>query len=747
LSRKPAPKPRRNRTQILWKRWAEPRKLAVAFGTGLFIAVLLTIDLIPDKVNVRAGDIAREDVFAPRYVHYQDQLRTREMRRRARESVPKIYAAIQDAESGARRDTAEFFNAAERIAASGGGIPIQRRVQILQKEAHGISAEIAELALTLQPPHLRQARLEADRLAADVMSRPIPDDQPAALEEARNQARTRAVSPTLVPPARRVVAEVVAANIVPNQFYDARGTKEARDREDALVPVQYNTIHKGDRILRKGDRVTVEHIIELAELGLVRQEINWATTVSLVLLAFGLVSAFCLYLNQFHPQRLRRFSDLLLLSVVVCSSLLLFRIGSSAFGLQFAPDRLGFVGTVCSAMGAMVIAALLSPQIAVFVGVALGLLTSVMVGGELKFAILSIVSSLVAVQCVSNIRDRAAIGRACLIVATTNVATALIAHGATKADFSGEILQNALWGFAGGFVSVLLFYLFAAWLERPFRLTTHLTLLELSDASHPLLRRLALEAPGTHSHSVIVGNLAEAAAEAIGADSLFCRVASYYHDIGKVIRPHFFVENQSSENRHNSINPSLSCLVVTSHVKDGVELAEEYRLPPPIINIIREHHGTCLIKYFYHRAMTSGAEENTTALEYQFRYEGPRPQTKESGIIMIADSTEAASRTLEKPTPGRIRDLIERIVRDRLSDGQLDECDLTFKDLEKIISSMTRLLTSLLHARVEYPAGSTSDLRKLAADGAANKEPVGAAKALSDTPETAGTTLGEPAGL
>jgi putative nucleotidyltransferase with HDIG domain len=228
---------------------------------------------------------------------------------------------------------------------------------------------------------------------------------------------------------------------------------------------------------------------------------------------------------------------------------------------------------------------------------------------------------------------------------------------------------------------------------------------------------------------------------------LFCRVASYYHDIGKVIRPHFFVENQSSENHHNNINPSLSSLIVTSHVKDGVELAEEYKLPPPIIAIIREHHGTCLIKYFYHRAVTSGADETAPGLEYQFRYEGPRPQTKESGIIMLADSVEAASRTLEKPTPGRIRDLIERILRDRLSDGQLDECELTFKDLEKIISTMTRSLTSLLHARVEYPAGDTRDLRKLAADGAVDKQAVGSGKALADTPETAAGGFGRPPGV
>src|SRR5262249_8991743 len=271
------------------------------------------------------------------------------------------------------------------------------------------------------------------------------------------------------------------------------------------------------------------------------------------------------------------------------------------------------------------LASLLCPQIAVFVGVALALLTSVMVGSELRFAILSIVSSLVGVQAVTTIRNRAGILLAVVTVSAANVVTALVAQSATQGTLPDDLGQSALWAVMGGVTSVGLFVLFAAWLERPFRLTTHLTLLELSDPSHPLLRRLAMEAPGTYHHSIIVGNLAEAAAEAAGADGLFCRVASYYHDIGKVIRPHFFVANQSADNRHNSINPSLSSLVVASHVKDGVELAEEHRLPPPIISIIREHHGTCLIKYFYHRAVTGG-EDSTPALEYQFRYEGPRPQ-------------------------------------------------------------------------------------------------------------------------
>jgi cyclic-di-AMP phosphodiesterase PgpH len=742
LSTRPPQKKRRSRAGIIWKRWGDWRKIAIALVTGLFISALLTIQLLPDKVSLRVNDVAVEDVIAPRYVRYEDQNKTAFMRKLAASQVPRVYLTILGANGDARQNATRFFDMVDRLRANPSRLPDEKRVAYLRKQVTSLTEEQARSLLHVPADELNRARAAADSLVEEAQAQAISTE---TIEQAKLTVRNHALDQSqLPPPVRRVVGQIAASSLLPNQYYNAAETKDAQEREKARVPAQYETIRRGDLILRKGEKVTLEHLTKLTALGLIRERIDFITAISLVLLSFGLVALFCLYLNQFHPKVLRSLPNLVLISVVVTGCLLLFRITSTALGLRFSGDQLGYLGMSTSALGAMLIAALLCPQVAVFTGVSLGILTSVLVGAELKFAILSIVSSLVAVQCVTQIRNRADILRAGVIVSVVNVITAMVAQGATQSNLPEELLQNAMWASFGGFGSVLLFGFFAAWLERPFRLTTPLTLLELSDPSHPLLRRLQMEAPGTYHHSIIVGNLAEAAAEAIGADGLFCRVASYYHDVGKIIRPHFFVENQLSENRHNTINPSLSSLVVTSHVRDGVELAEEHRLPPPLINIIREHHGTCLIKYFYHQAVTSSGEESTHALEYQFRYEGPRPQTKESGVIMIADSVEAASRALDKATPGRIRDLIDRIVRDRLADGQLDECELTFKDLEKITSSMTRSLTSLLHARVEYPAGDTSDLRRLAADGGAGKEPVGVRKALSDTPETAAAPFVRP---
>jgi len=229
-----------------------------------------------------------------------------------------------------------------------------------------------------------------------------------------------------------------------------------------------------------------------------------------------------------------------------------------------------------------------------------------------------------------------------------------------------------------------------------------------------------MEAPGTYTHSMAVGHLAETAAEAIGADSLAARVASYYHDIGKIRRPHFFIENQRVENVHDRINPTLSTLVITSHIKDGVDIAKEYRLPKLVQDIIAQHHGTSLVQYFY--SQFAGEQDPSTALEQQFRYSGPKPQTKEAAIVMLADSVEAASRCLDKPTPAKIEMLVNRVVADKLHDGQLDECDLTFKELSKITVSFARALVGTMHARIEYHDVTGGEARKVVANGSVDSE-------------------------
>jgi hypothetical protein len=243
------------------------------------------------------------------------------------------------------------------------------------------------------------------------------------------------------------------------------------------------------------------------------------------------------------------------------------------------------------------------------------------------------------------------------------------------------------------------------YLERLFNITTNFTLFELSDLNAPLLKNLLLKAPGTYHHSLLVGNIAESAANDVGASPLLIRVASYYHDIGKMIRPEYFIENQteSERNRHESLRSTLSVSILRSHIKDGVEIAKRNKLPQAVIEIIQQHHGASVMAYFYHQAKEKETNGKVEFKKSEFSYLGPKPQSKEAAIVMLADSVEAASRTLIKPTAMRIERLVKKIIDDKFISGELDECDLTLKDLNKIAQAFTRILITLFHARVEYP--------------------------------------------
>jgi len=254
-------------------------------------------------------------------------------------------------------------------------------------------------------------------------------------------------------------------------------------------------------------------------------------------------------------------------------------------------------------------------------------------------------------------------------------------------------------------------------------LTTSSKLLELSNPNQPILRRLLMEAPGTYHHSIIVGNLAESAADAIGANSLLARVGAYYHDIGKIKRPYFFIENliNNNENPHDKLAPTLSTLILTAHIKDGLEFAKEYKLPKIITDIIAQHHGTSLISFFYHKAAENEKAENLNKAD--FSYEGPKPQSKEAAIVMLADSVEAGVRSLKNPTPGRMEAFVRKVIKDKLEEGQLEESDLTFRELDTIVQAFLRVLNGIFHSRIEYPDQVLKEIeRRKVKDGAPRKQ-------------------------
>jgi putative nucleotidyltransferase with HDIG domain len=374
-------------------------------------------------------------------------------------------------------------------------------------------------------------------------------------------------------------------------------------------------------------------------------------------------------------------------------------------GTTLTPE-LGFLGFAPLIAGGMLLSVLIHPLLALYVFAVL--LAGVAVSRGLPAFTLGAVGlagwgAILAIASMRRRTDMFWAGGLLSVLLTAGAFGTALGASASWVDALG----SGLWGVATGVGAVALFWLGLTLLERPFRLATPMTLLELAALEHPLLRQLRDQAPGTYFHSQQVGQLAEEAALAIGADSLLARVAGYYHDIGKLSKPEFFIENQNGvETLHAGINPTLSARIIAAHVREGVELARQHGLPTAVCDIIAQHHGTSLITYFYHQAVGGGHDP---VLEQHFRYEGPKPQTREAAIVMLADTVEAASRVLGDVTPARLANFVHEMIEMRRQDGQLDECNLTFRDLSLIEEAFVRVLVAARHRRIEYPSGARQD--------------------------------------
>lgn len=442
---------------------------------------------------------------------------------------------------------------------------------------------------------------------------------------------------------------------------------------------------------------------------------EWVARVLIALAQVGLLAAL------FHGTGLLRPTGLALRSPIAHSTrevglVLVFLVGLlslvgvraaslAAQGAVLTPE-LGFLGFAPLIAGGMLLSVLIHPLLALHVFAVL--LTGVAVVCGLPALTLGVVglAGWSAILTIAPMRRRTDMFWAGALLTALLIAGAFGASLGTSAAWT-DALSSGLWGIATGVGAVALFWLGLTLLERPFRLATPMTLMELASLEQPLLRELRDKAPGTYFHSQQVGQLAEEAALAIGADPLLARVAGYYHDIGKLNKPDFFIENQNGvESLHARINPTLSARIIAAHVREGVELARRHRLPTAVCDIIAQHHGTTLITYFYHQAVGDGHDP---VLEQHFRYEGPKPQTREAAIVMLADSVEAASRVLGDVTPARLANFVREMIEMRRQDGQLDECNLTFRDLRLIEEAFVRVLVASRHRRIDYPGGAKQD--------------------------------------
>ncbi len=422
------------------------------------------------------------------------------------------------------------------------------------------------------------------------------------------------------------------------------------------------------------------------------------------------------------PGILKQNSRILLISIISILSLasvraILFVNSQFAF---LSDDLIIFIIPLC--ITPLLTTILLGSKTGIVTGCWNSIAISFLMGGDFRVLLIGVIATTVSAQTARNVKTRTKIIKTGLLLGLCKF---ILVFSETAVNWQtsevSTVLHQTITCIAGGLLSAVVVLILLPLFESLFRITTNITLFELTDLGHPLLQRLAIEAPGTYHHSLVVANLAQAAADEIEANSLLTRICSYFHDVGKLTKPDFFAENiQLEENPHDNLPPSMSTLVITAHVKEGLSLAILNKLPPPILDVIREHHGTSLLSYFHHKAKSQlefelgqaedASKNGQTKLdEGDFRYPGPKPTTRESGIICLADPVEAASRSMKKKTPGHIESMINDIVLTRLSDGQLDDCCLTLSELTKIKRSFVFTLTNMMHGRVPYPEDENRD--------------------------------------
>ncbi len=656
---------------------------------GILVLVLAAIPIVVQTppIGLTEGAPAPRTYRANRTVQYVDEDATQAARDVAADSVNPVYVFDPNASSEGRQDVALFFDAALATQIER-GVATTETVRSLQDQFGDFDAALIESVAALPQEQIRDARRSAEQLITTVLERRFTaDEMPDAVSQMRGSAQNLPYDGVV----RDLVADVVEGSMRPTLVLDDAATEAARsaaaDNVDPIAIVKQS----GENIVQKGEIVTNEHLEIIRRLGLLEQVGSALSMAALVALCALAVAAAAAYLWRYDSEV---WEDTRILLIV--ASLFLGMLWVTRLSLWFWPEVSPYL--LPTPLAAMFATLLISAREGLLVAVLTtigGMLLGLSGGANIVAMLTWSIIAVVATSFMTERRQLFYVGVFLLASGAVTGFVATLASGATS-----EALTAAGWGALGGMLAAVLGWGLLPFLEHLFDVTTDVRLLELGNPANPLLRRLMVEAPGTYSHSVMTGNLAEAAAEAIGANRLLARVGAYYHDVGKMRRAGFFVENQGGgENPHDNTSPTLSALIITAHVREGVELAEKHRLPREIIDIIQQHHGTSLVSYFFNKA----SEGDGPVYEADFRYDGQKPQSREAALVMLADSSEAAVRAIKKPSQARIEAGVRRIVDAKVADGQLDDADLTLADIERIIKTYAKMLASVYHPRIEYP--------------------------------------------
>lgn len=642
------------------------------------VAFSSKISLISNQNNYKVGDIVRSDIYAPNTIIFKDQSAKEKIIEEMIRESGKEYIYSADAEKVYLEYYDEFFNSI--YASKNNHIEDLEYNTIERNTNKKIPNTIIQELLALKTSQLKNLQGRVREFLVEAYNEGIIKEKNGVFYKEKSQKQYNKLS-TL----EKEIADIFTS---PNYVYDELKTKKNIQEKVSQIKDQYIEIKAGTLIGKTGEILNERRIKILEACGVFSYKKSFALIFANVIY-LGIVSSlfYILFFNNYRKKILNKnyYRSSLL---IVAGTLLAFRVFNNDLMYLIPADTAFFL--LILLVGKNYATSLFSFMLFFLMPI---------LNYDLKFFTMYFIAIAFAAQIVSKITTRSGIIAAGVQLSVLKVVIYLLfSYFSEIGSFTTAITSGAI--LLSGLISGMLTIAFLPYFEKTFNILTIFKLLELGDLSHPLLKKISVEAPGTFQHSVMVATLSENAATSIGANAVFCRVASYYHDLGKTKRPKFYVENQQNgENPHNKISPFMSTLIITSHTKDGAEMAKEYQIPKEIRDIMYEHQGTTFLAYFYNAAK----KLDPNVEKEEFRYSGPKPKTKESAIIMLADSIEAAIRSLDEKSPMAMENMIRKIINGKIEDNQLSEADLTFKEIEIIIKTFVKTLVSIHHVRIKYP--------------------------------------------
>lgn len=661
------------------------KKIILYIITFIVLYCTLMTGIITRKYDLKVGDIPKSDIKAHREII--DESATEARKKEAEEKVDKQYSLRTDVQKQSEEKIKGFFSSVEKVLAQ--DKPEEEKAKLIPRAPFKITDAQANKIASMN----EQSTKKLESVCIDGLNKayeaPIEDGNEQDLKEAKKEY-TDFISSSDLSDSEKAIALNFVNVVEPNFFYDKEKTDELI--KETLKQVPPVMIKKNQIVVSEGEPVTAHQLELLGTLGLLSD----SASALYIYIALGVLVIIVMYLqygyiHKYYPAINKEFSKIVMISILNVFPVILARL----FGMMSNY----IIPLACMPM---LITLLLNYKISLV----FSMLNVILIGGAVGFnpniIILAILDVVLGGTLLRKMQQRNDILYSSITVAVLSSILTFSVGTLTTNNFM-EILADSTFAAAGAILSGILTIGVLPFFESTFDIVTNAKLLELSNPNNPLLKKLLMEAPGTYHHSILVANLAELAAEQVGGNPLLARIGAYYHDVGKTKRPYFFRENQfGKKNPHDRLKPEVSSKIIISHVKDGSELAKEYNLPKTIHDFIVTHHGETLVKYFY-LTVKNNSENPEEVKEEDFKYPGPKPMSKEQGIVMLADSTEAAVRSINEPTEEKIEKMVNNIIDDKLASGQLDNCDLTLRDISKIKKCFLKALNGIHHERIEYP--------------------------------------------